>query len=184
MSFHSGNELIDPYLIFEKARLRPGMRVADLGCGRTGHLIFPAALVVGERGVIYAVDVLKDVLETIKKRAKDEGLLNIHTVWSDLELVGATAIPEKSLDVAFLVNTLCQANNRHGIMEETKRLLKNKARLIIVDWIRKGLSFSPPDERFINFDDVKRWASLHGFAVQEEFGVGRYHKGIVLFRHI
>ncbi|MBD3311133.1 MAG: methyltransferase domain-containing protein [Candidatus Magasanikbacteria bacterium] len=182
MAYHTGNEMVDPYLLFERAQLRPGMHVADLGCGRTGHVVFPAAVVLGERGIVYAVDILKDVLEIIQKRANTNRLYNIHTVWANLEHVGATAIPEKSLDVAFLVNTLVQADNRHGVLEEAKRLLKDKARLVIVDWARKGLKFGPQDERFVDFENIKKWANMHGFAFQEEFDVGRFHKGLVFFK--
>ena len=67
---HSGTALIDPYKIFEKISLGHGMRVADLGCGRTGHFIFPTARVVGESGVVYAVDIMKDILESIKSRVR------------------------------------------------------------------------------------------------------------------
>ena len=42
---HVGKALIDPYPIFEAIGLAPGERVADLGCGRTGHFVFPASRV-------------------------------------------------------------------------------------------------------------------------------------------
>ncbi|MEK7856546.1 MAG: hypothetical protein AAB288_10680 [Acidobacteriota bacterium] len=53
--YHSGHKLINPYLLFEKARLAPNMHIADFGCGDTGHLIFPAAKIIGEDGVVYAL---------------------------------------------------------------------------------------------------------------------------------
>ena len=59
--------MVDPQLLFEKAQLQPGMHIADLGCGRLGHIVFPALKFVGETGLIYAVDILKDVLEDIKQ---------------------------------------------------------------------------------------------------------------------
>jgi ubiquinone/menaquinone biosynthesis C-methylase UbiE len=55
---HSGTVLIDPYKIFEKISLSVGQRVADLGCGRTGHFVFPAVKTVGDTGIVYAVDVV------------------------------------------------------------------------------------------------------------------------------
>lgn len=183
MPYHSGNQMVDPQLLFQKAQLQPDMHVADFGCGRTGHLVFPATKIIGERGVVYAVDILKNVLEEIKKRAALSAIFNIHTVWADLEHVGKTAIPQKSLDVGFLVNTLVQSDKRRGILDEIYRLLKDKARLIVVDWTRKGLPFGPHDKRLVDFEDVKQWAVQHGFTVQEEFGVGPYHKGLVLYKH-
>ncbi len=183
MTYSSGSQLIDVEELFLKAKLHPGMHIADLGCGRVGHVVFPAAAFVGERGIVYAVDVLKDILAEIKKRADMECLPAVQTVWSNLEAVGHTAIPSRSLDAAFVINVLNQSDNRHAILEEAWRLLKDKARLLVVDWSKRGLPFAPPSERYVDFSDIKRWCTLHGFVVQEEFDMGPYHHGLVLFKH-
>lgn len=183
MVYHSGNCLINPELLFQKARLQSGMHIADLGCGRTGHIVFPAVTVITDKGIIYAVDVIKDILENIKRRAVAENFLEIHTVWSNLERVGLTPIPAQTLDAGFIINVLHQSDNRHAILEEAYRLLKPKARLIVVDWSKKGLPFAPSEERYVDFSDIKNWSTLHGFAVQEEFDMGKYHHGLVLFKH-
>ncbi len=78
------NLLIDPQLLFQKAQLQSGMHVADFGTDRGGHIVFPASLIVGEKGIIYAVDILKPILETIRKKAEQDALHNIHPIWSDL----------------------------------------------------------------------------------------------------
>lgn len=160
------------------------MHVADLGCGRTGHVVFPASVVVGEHGILYAVDILKEALEEVHKRAKLENLLNVHTVWADLERVGKTAIPEKSLDIAFIVNALGRVKDRQAMLAETLRLLKEKARCVVVDWQKTGLPFAPRDGHLLDFEDVKAWARRNGLAVAEEFAAGPYHRGMVLFRQV
>jgi ubiquinone/menaquinone biosynthesis C-methylase UbiE len=180
--YSSGNQLIDPKLLFEKARLHEGMHIDDLGCGRTGHVVFPGAMVVGELGLLYAVDILKDVLENIRKRAAMESLINVHTVWSDLEKLGSTSIPEHNLDVGFVINVLFQSKNKPVILDEALRLLKDKARLVVVDWARDSLPFAPPKDKLVNFDEIKKWARQRGLFVQEEFSAGPYHKGIVFFK--
>lgn len=180
---HSGNQLVDPHLLFERAHVLPGMHAADLGCGRTGHLVFPMARTVGEKGVVYAVDIQKDILELIRKRAEGSGLMNVHTIWSDIERIGETAIPSASLDVAFLVDTLFMATDRVAMLGEAKRLLKDKARLVVVDWSEKGLPFAPTEENMVNFDEIRAWAGNHGFVVQEEFFVGPMQRGMVLYKH-
>ena len=174
--------MVDPHLLFEKAQLQPGMHVADFGCGKTGHILFPAANILGDHGIMYGIDIMKSVLEIVHKRAELSKLNNIQTIWADLERTGKTAIPANSLDVGFLVNTLVQSKDRHAVLDETHRLLKDKARLIIVDWSKKGLTFGPSDEHFIDFEDIKKWATTHGFVLQEEFPVGQFHKGLVLFK--
>lgn len=183
MSYHSGNQMIDPYLLFEKAHLQPAMHIADLGCGRTGHIIFPAVKIIGDRGIIYGVDILKDVLLEIQKRVKMENLLNVQTVWSDLERVGHTAIPNRSLDVAFIVNCLCQSNDHLAILDEAFRLMKDKARLIVVDWATKGLTFGPTQDWLINFDQILNWAKERNLFLQEDFFAGPYHRGLVFYKN-
>src|SRR3989339_1394237 len=180
----SGNQLIDPHLLFDKARIHSGMHIADLGCGRIGHVVFPGAMVVGEMGLVYAVDILKDVLENVRKRAAMENLLNVHTIWSDLEKSGSTSIPEHNLDAGFIINVLWQAKNRSAILDEALRLLKEKARLVVVDWARDSLSFAPPKDKLVNFDEIKKWARSKNLFIQEEFAAGPYHKGIVLFKQV
>lgn len=183
MTYHAGHNMVDPYDLFQRTQLHAGMHVADLGCGRTGHILFPASRIIGDAGVLYAVDIMKDVLETIRKRAGMDGIHNLHTVWTDLEHVGHTAIPPNSLDVAFLINTLVHIDNRHAVLDEARRLLKPKARLVIVDWSRKGIPFGPADDRYIDVRDILSWSTMHGFAVQEEFDMGPYHHGLILYRH-
>jgi len=177
------NLLIDPELLFQKAQLQSGMHIADFGTDRGGHILFPASQILGEKGIAYAVDILKPILENIRKRAELESILNIHTIWSDLEK-GKTAIPEKSLDVVFIINTLSFSTEPSFILAEAKRLARDKARIIIVDWKEKmNDAIGPKDDHFVDFSQIKSWAKQEGFLVQEEFTVGKYHKGIVLFRH-
>ncbi len=183
MVYHSGNQLIDPHLIFEKSHLQSGMHVADLGCGKTGHIVFPAASILGDRGVIYAVDIMKGVLSFVDKRARVENLLNIHTVWSNIEKLGSTAIPPGTLDIVFLVNTLHQVSTYDGVLAESLRLLKEKGRIVVVDWFHCGLSFAPKEESLVRFEEIFVWARSKSFVVQEDFKVGKNHRGVVLYRH-
>ncbi|MFZ2190043.1 MAG: methyltransferase domain-containing protein [Candidatus Magasanikiibacteriota bacterium] len=181
--YHSSNNLIDPHLLFEKAHLQPGMHVADLGCGKTGHIVFPAARVLGEAGLVYAVDIIKDFLEEIRKRSALEAMHNIQTVWSDLERLGKAAIPNKNLDIGFIINVLWHSANPVAILDEAKRMLKEKARLVVVDWHNAVLPIGPKDSQLVDFEKIKSWGKVNNFVVQEEFLMGNYHKGVVLYKH-
>ncbi len=183
MVYHSGNQLVDPHLIFQKAKLLPKMHIADFGCGRTGHIVFPASKIVGERGTIYAVDIMKDVLAEITKRSQLENIHNIHTIWSDVEKIGKTSIPEKSLDVVLLINSLFHAEDASHMLAEANRLLKDKARIVVVDWINSNLPMGPNQEKLLDFGQVINWCQENGYVIQEDFEVGRYHRGIVFFKH-
>ena len=114
---HSGTALIDPYKIFERISLSAGERVADLGCGRTGHFVFPAVKVVGEKGIVYAVDVVKNILESIKSMARSGGFDNIQTVYvpGSFELPSAAQIMLGSsrLDAVICLGSIIRGETPH-----------------------------------------------------------------------
>ena len=100
----NGNELLK-IDVFKKIGLEENMIVGDLGCGNLAYYAFGAAKVVGKNGKVYAVDILKTALNAVENRAKQEGLDEIvKTVWSNLEMVGATNIAAGILDVVFIHN--------------------------------------------------------------------------------
>lgn len=183
MSYSTGTVLIDTKQLFERVQLQPGMHVADFGAGRTGHLVFPAGLVIGESGVVYAVDILKDVLENIRKRAALENYVNIQPVWADIDRPNGVAIPARSLDIIFMINVLHHAHNPAVPLGEARRLLKPKARIVVVDWIATLGNLGPSAGERLNFDAVMNWAKAANFAVQEDFAASPYHRGVILFRH-
>ncbi len=183
MNYHNGTKMIDPHLLFHKVRLTANMHIANFGCGQTGHLVFLPAEMVGKDGLVYAVDILKEHLTEIKKRADVGNHHNVHPIWSDIEKVGATSIPEKTIDIVYMVNTLVNTNDHHSVMAEASRLLKDKGRIAVVDWERKGVPYGPSDERHVNFDQIKIWGRQNNFAIQEDFQMGPFHRGVVLYRH-
>lgn len=174
-----GSSLINTNLILSKAQIEDKAKVADLGCGSSGHFVFPAAKLVGKKGVVYAVDILRTVLETISRRARSENLTNIKIVWSNLEIFGATKIEAGSLDVAMLINTLHQSHKRPEILREAARLLKKNGRLVIVEWKNIAAPFGPPPEEKVKKELVDNGAKKLGLHPEEEFEAGQYHYGLV-----
>lgn len=172
---HSGLALIDPNKIFAKIKLGPGMRVADFGCGRTGHFVFMASREVGERGVVYALDILKDILESIRGRARSEGSENIQAVWTDLEKEGAAPIPEKSLDVGFFVNVFFLLKNKTAALREAARLLKDDGWLAVIDWEKKIGPLGPSPELMVKPDELAALAAAAGLRLAEKMPAGDYH---------
>jgi len=177
-----GNVLLDVNVILSKAGVGEKMKVADLGCGASGHFVFPAASMVGEKGEVYAVDILKTVLETISRRIKQENISNIKTIWSNLEIFGATKIESGSLDLAFLVDTLYQSHKRVEILRESVRMLKKEGKLIVVEWKNIALPFGPPVEERVKIDPIKVGAQKLGLKLEEEFFAGQYHYGLVFVK--
>lgn len=174
-----GNTLLDANLILSKSQVEEKMKVADLGCGSSGHFVFPAARLVGKKGMVYAVDILRTVLETINKRARAENFANIKTIWSNLEIFGATKIEAGSLDVALLINTLYQSHKRAEILRESIRLVKRNGELVVVEWKNTAAPFGPPAEERVKKELLDSAAKKLGLRPEEEFEAGQYHYGLI-----
>ena len=179
----TGDQFIDAKFILQKAGTIEGASVADLGCG-TGYFIFPASQLVGVRGKVFAVDVLQNTLKKIADRAREEGKTNIVTVWSDLEVFrGAKDIPDNTLDVALIINTLFQAKNREAMMREAARMVKRGGHLLIVEWKLSLAPFGPATAVRVPPDSVRMYGRALHLDEAYSFEAGQYHYGI-LFKKV
>ncbi len=183
MSYHSGNNLIDSAILLEKSQAHEGMHVVDFGCGRTGHIVFSAAKTVGEKGIVYAVDILKDVLESVRRRSAIEAIHNVETIWGDIGQKNGVAIAPKTVDIAFYVNILFHFSDYSGVLDEGSRLLKDKGRIVVADWQNSLPGIGPKVGNMVNFEKIITWAHKNNFFVQEDVSLGKYHRGLFLYKN-
>ncbi|MBN1779310.1 MAG: class I SAM-dependent methyltransferase [Candidatus Buchananbacteria bacterium] len=175
----STNALVDSTLLFSHLKLSAGMTVADLGCGTSGQFVVAAAKLVGETGLVYAVDILKSALQAAVSRSRLAGLNNVKSVWSNLEIYGATKIAEQSLDAAFLINTLYQSENKEAIIKEAVRLIKSGGHLLVVDWSKDKEFFGLSVDRKVDVDEIKKNASDQKLKLIDQFAASQHHFGLV-----
>lgn len=172
--------LFDIESILRKMSVEEKQKVAELGCGNFGFFVWPLARLVGRRGTVYAVDILKSTLEEIARQAKSDNLSQVKTVWSNLEIFRATAIETSSLDNALLVNVMHQSKKRIDLLREAIRLLKRGGKLLIVEWKNSDSPFGPQTTERIKPESLKSAAPKLGLEISEEFEAGPYHYGLVL----
>lgn len=178
-SFATGSKLLNPKDILTHAGVDVGMRVADLGCGK-GYFTLTAAQLVGGRGQVYAIDILKSCLETIRNEAMHHQLLNIKTVWSNLEIVGATKIPNEHIDFLCIVHSLYQSHQRRNFLKEANRLLKPGGKILIVDWKELDTPFGPPVTQRIGQKEIDTLMSEFGnYKKIDDFVPGEYHYALI-----
>jgi ubiquinone/menaquinone biosynthesis C-methylase UbiE len=174
--------LLNQDLIIKKIGAVEKMKVADLGCGSNGFFVFPLAQLVGKEGLIYAVDIKKEVLENIAKKARQNNLRQLKTIWSNLEMFNATKIESESLDIALLINTLYQSEKRVDIIREAMRMLKKGGRLLIVDWNNLPCPFGPQVNHKVEIELLKNGMQRLGIKLEEEFLAGEYHYGLIFIK--
>lgn len=174
--------MIDVNFILDKIQVSDEMKLADFGCGSSGHFVFPAADAIGKNGKVYAVDILRTALESISRRAKQENLSNVKAVWSDIEIFGATKIEANSIDAGLLINTLYQSRKRSEIMREVIRMIKKGGKLVVVEWKNTNSLFGPPVDERVKRDLLNIAAKKLGLQLEEEFEAGNYHYGLMFIK--
>lgn len=177
--YAGGDQLLDAqYLLKDVLEIPFGSRVADLGCGSMGYFVLQAAKLVGDKGRVYACDILKDVLSAVSGKARQEGLINVKTVWTNLEIVGATKIDEP-LDYAFLINTLFQSTKHAEMLAEAARLLKPAGKLLVVEWRASSGPIGPAADLRIAKETIEDLAQAAGLAKIKDFEAGASHYGLI-----
>lgn len=176
-------EQLDLKFIIEKAGVKEAFVVAEFGCG-SGHLSRSLARVVGNKGIVYAVDVLKDALLTLDRMANLDGLQNIKTIWSNLEIYGATNIKDKSVDVGFIVNTFFQSNREKDFLEEVLRTIKPDGKVVVVDWKDEATSIiAPANENRTGIEKLEKICKdLKNIKIEEVFNLGDTHYGAIIIK--
>jgi len=173
-----GNELLDAeHILKDVLELPYGASVADLGTGSMAFFTLQSAKIVGDKGVVYGLDILKDVLSSIAGKAKQENLINIKTVWTNLEIVGAAQIPP--VDFTLLVNTVFQGQDRQAMLNEAYRLTKPEGKLLFVDWKPAVGAVGPASGVRIRPEDAEAMALNAGFIKVKDFEASENHYGII-----
>ncbi|MFZ6015759.1 MAG: class I SAM-dependent methyltransferase [Patescibacteria group bacterium] len=179
---NSGTELINPFKLLERVGIQKNWHVADLGCGATGHFVMPAAQLVGPDGMVYAVDIRRDVLDHLDKIILREQYFNIQTVWSDIDVYGAARIPAASLDLCLLINNLFLSQNKPAMIREIARLTKPGGRIVIIEWKAINTPIGPSIDHRLTIEQSKGLCETPLMEFLEEIDVGHSHYGLVYER--
>ena len=112
--------LKSPYKSLETAGLRPGQKVLEVGCG-PGFFTIPAAKMVGEKGLIYAIDVNKRAMKRVEEKIRKYGIGNIKPILGNAANSG---LQDSSVDLAFIFGLRYIAGGLSNLISEMYRILK------------------------------------------------------------
>ena len=143
---------VNPERILREIGLQKGQTMLDYGCG-VGVFTMPAAQIVGDGGVVYALDIHPLCIRTVEKEIEKRGIANVKTILSDRD----TGLPDESVDVVLVYDVLQFITDRGWLMEEFHRVLKPDGRLCataehldvneFLDVITRGNLFTLVDQK-------------------------------------
>jgi ubiquinone/menaquinone biosynthesis C-methylase UbiE len=109
--------------------VKPGMVVADIGCG-TGYLTLPLARLVGEKGKVVAIDLQPRMLHTVHVAAEKEGLEK-QIVFQLAQANSPGKLP--SLDFAVSSWMLHEVHDPRPLLKEIRQALQPGGKYLFIE---------------------------------------------------
>lgn len=176
----NGKSFLEPELIVRYFGLEKGDYVADFGAGH-GYFTIPMARAVGGDGKVYALDIQKSVFDIIRDRAKLEHLLNIEFIWTDIDFLKGSKLKDKFVDFVLIANTLFQSEHQETVLQEAYRVLREKGRMAIIEWVELS-DLGPVKNSRVKKEKARKFAENSGFEFDREFSAGNYHYGLLFIK--
>ena len=144
-------------------KIAPGQTLADVGAG-SGALSGPLALATGPQGVLYAVDIDKDLLAHIERRAADQKIGNIKTV------LGAFTDPKLPVpvDLALMNDVLHHVEDRATYLQNLATYIKPGGRIAIIDYLPERSSHRAQPELVVSEAQIDTWLRGAGLRLSEK----------------
>ncbi len=165
--------MLDPRDVVDVFGIVEGSRVLDVGCG-PGAFLEALSDRVGEKGMVYAVDIQEPFISMARKLADEKGLKNVSFAVSRED-----SIPYGSgiVDTAIMVTTLHELEG-DSTLREVRRVLRAKGLVGVVEWEKSRTPMGPPVSERMAQEESEELLSMSGFEVEKVFTIGLYHYGI------
>ncbi|MBI1831605.1 MAG: class I SAM-dependent methyltransferase [Planctomycetes bacterium] len=118
--------------IVAACKIKPGMKVADVGAG-TGLFTRKFAHEVGEKGKVFAVDIAPTFLRHIEKSCQDSKIKNVETILCDQF---STKLAKNSVDLVFICDTYHHFEFPARTLQSIHDALRPGGRIILIDFHR------------------------------------------------
>jgi SAM-dependent methyltransferase len=164
----------DPEAILSAIGLKPGMTLADIGCGG-GFFALPAARMVGETGRVCGLDANAAAIDGLRDQAAKEGLTNLNLTVGRAE---ETIVCRHGADIVFIGTALHDFQEPSQVLTNSREMLKPGGILVDLDW-KLEAAIGPPVD--IRFDEAKasRLIEAAGFKIMTTQDSGPYHYLII-----
>lgn len=177
MIANTQNRFAVPKMVVSHFHVRDGDLVGDFGAG-SGTFIPELSKKVGRDGRVFACEIQRGLVEKIGTMIRNEGLSNVDPLWCDLEQENGLKIADDTLDVAIVINTLFQLEERERAILEKRRTLRSGGVLYLVDWADSFGGVGPHPDCVICKQMAIDLFEAAGFILEREYPAGEYHYGL------
>jgi SAM-dependent methyltransferase len=153
--------------------VKRGDRVCDVGAG-PGYFALRLARAVGSQGEVYAFDAEPRMIEVLRQRMREQGLLHVHPVLAE------EGVPPRPCDLVLVVNTFHHFRDGPAYLRRLAGHLKPGGRIVNIDFHKRDLPVGPSIEHKVAREDFLGAAGEAGLRLVAEHQVLPYQYFLVL----
>ncbi len=115
--------------LIRNMQIKKGEVIADIGAG-SGYHVFKMATLVPD-GLVYAVDIQKEMLAAIRKRKEQEGIGNIRLIQGTEQ---SSELPENTIDKVLMVDVYHEFTYPMEMMASIKKALRPGGSVYLIEY--------------------------------------------------
>ncbi|MEK7685691.1 MAG: class I SAM-dependent methyltransferase [Verrucomicrobiota bacterium] len=166
-----------PDLVLAAVQLKPGEVVADIGAG-TGYFSWRMAQAVGDKGVVYAVDIQQEMLDLLSLKMAERKITNVKPV---LGTIMDPALPAHAMDLVIMVDVYHEFSHPYEMLRAICRSLKPAGRVVFVEYRAEDPTVPIKRVHKMSEEQVRKEAEVHPLAWVETLkSLPRQH--IIIFK--
>jgi len=173
----SSFELIESKKITNTLPIKPGSIVLDLACGKGAYSLFLSDI-VGDNGLVYAVDLWEEGLLLLQERMNQKGISNIMPLVADATQHDQIDIDDHSVDICLMATVLHdfeEAKQTDSVVKLVKNLLKPNGYLAVIEFKKVEGPPGPPIKIRLSEGEVDKMVSGYGFKKVKTADIGNYN---------
>ena len=171
----SSFELIDPKKLLKIIPLKTGSVVLDLACGKGAYAIHISEI-IGDEGLIYAVDLWKEGLLLLDEQINKKNITNIMLLLADV--TEQIEIDDYSVDICLMATVLHdfeEADKTDPVLKKIKNLLRPNGCLAVIEFKKIEAPPGPPIHIRLSEDEVEKIVTGYGFRKGKIADIGAYN---------
>ncbi len=144
-------------LLVNALGLKPGMMVADIGCG-TGYLSERMAQQILPGGVVFGVDIQQEMLDLLMAKMRTKGIENVKPV------LGAEADPKlepTSCDLMIMVDVYHEFDSPYEMTRKMISGLKKGGRIVFVEYRKEDPKVAIKEIHKMSEAQVRKEMQVH-----------------------
>ncbi len=145
--------------------LERGAVVCDLGCG-VGVVTLPLTHLVGDEGLVLAVDIQHQMLERLAARAREAKIENVRLILAGPADPG---LESGSCDLVLMVDVYHELGYPEQVLAAVRRALKPQGRLVLVEFRAEDPEVPIKPEHKMSRAQVELELVANGFRFERAF---------------